>query len=148
MALSEATAGEPAAGAAPEAVLSVVIPCFNEVGTIVTTGKRVLASAYTVEVIVVDDGFSDGSADAVEALDVSNLRVLRQGRNQGKGAASRRGFADKVFRREVLDSFTLEEDRLGVEPEPRARRSVGATECVLWSASSGTRPLGTALRHR
>jgi glycosyltransferase involved in cell wall biosynthesis len=187
-----------------DACLSVVVPCFNESATIATTLKRVLDSPYTAEVIVVDDGSSDGSPEIVEGLGDARIRVLRQSVNQGKGAAIRRGFKEatqayvlvqdadleydpsdypslvaplldgeadvvfgsrfmggrphrvlyfwhscgnkfltllsnaftnlnltdmetgyKVFRREVLDSFELQEDRFGIEPELTAKAAAG-----------------------
>ena len=186
------------------AVLSVVMPCFNEEATVVQTCARVLASPYTCELIVVDDGSTDGTAERLAGLADERLRILRQPVNQGKGAALRRGFAAaagpfvvvqdadleydpadfeqllvpllegqadvvygsrfvsdrphrvlyfwhyvgnrlltltsnaftnlnlsdmetcyKVFRKEVLDSFTLEEDRFGIEPELTAKAAGG-----------------------
>ena len=78
--------------------LSVVIPCYNESATLETVVGRVL-SANTLglerEVIVVDDGSSDGSADIAEALAAKDERVRahRHAVNRGKGAALRSGFA-------------------------------------------------------
>ena len=182
--------------------LGVVIPCFNEESTLEQVVGRVLASPYTQEVVIVDDGSTDGTlaiARAVAAGD-ERVRVFEQPHNQGKGAALRRGFAEttapfvvvqdadleydpgeygelleplldgradvvygsrflagrphrvlyfwhsvgnkvlttcsnvftnlnltdmetcyKAFRREVLDSFTIEEDRFGFEPEVTAK---------------------------
>jgi glycosyltransferase involved in cell wall biosynthesis len=187
-----------------EDVLSVVVPCFNEAATIATTCKRALDSPFTAEVIVVDDGSTDGSAAIVDGLGDPRVRLIRQPHNQGKGAALRRGFAEatqlyvlvqdadleydpadygallapllageadvvfgsrfmggrphrvlyfwhslgnrfltllsnaftnvnltdmetgyKVFRREVLESFVLEEDRFGIEPELTAKAAAG-----------------------
>ncbi len=185
-------------------MLTVVVPCFNEEATIATTLKRVLDSPYTGEVLVVDDGSSDGSVEIVERFDDPRIRLLRQPENRGKGAALRRGFAEatkpyvlvqdadleydpsdypdllapllageadvvfgsrfmggrphrvlyfwhslgnrfltllsnamtnlnltdmetgyKVFRREVLQTFELEEDRFGIEPELTAKAAAG-----------------------
>ncbi len=184
--------------------LTVVIPCFNEVATIDEVLAQVLASPYTEEVVVVDDGSTDGTRDRLAAVDDPRVRVHLQSHNQGKGAALRTGFAlasselvvvqdadleydpadwtvllgplldgkadvvygsrfqgggphrvlyywhsvgnrllttlsnmftnlnltdmetcYKAFRREVLLSFELEEDRFGIEPEITAKVAAG-----------------------
>jgi glycosyltransferase involved in cell wall biosynthesis len=83
-------------------VLSVVVPCYNERGTIRELLNRVLAVPISKEIIVVDDGSTDGSADFVESVAQrdSTIRLIRHPRNQGKGAALRSGFA--VARGEVV----------------------------------------------
>jgi glycosyltransferase involved in cell wall biosynthesis len=188
----------------PRPCLSVVVPCFNEAGTVAALVDRVLASPWTYEVVVVDDGSTDGTAKVLGDVDDPRVTVVTHQRNRGKGAALRsafaavsghyvviqdadleydpqeydvllepleRGVADVVFgsrfqsgrphrvlyfwhslgnrtltllsnmfndlnltdmetcykcvRREVLDSFTLQEDRFGVEPELTARFAGG-----------------------
>ncbi len=74
-------------------VLSVVMPCYNEAATVLETCRRVLASPYTNQLLVVDDASTDGSAELVESIADPRVQVVHQGRNQGKGAALRRGFA-------------------------------------------------------
>jgi glycosyltransferase involved in cell wall biosynthesis len=78
--------------------LSVIVPCFNEAATIERLLARVLAAdtlGLALEVVVVDDGSTDDSAAIVERLagGEPRLRLLRQDRNRGKGAALRRGLA-------------------------------------------------------
>jgi glycosyltransferase involved in cell wall biosynthesis len=74
--------------------LSVVVPVYNEATTIRTLVHRVLASAHASEVIVVDDGSSDGSSAILEELgSLHRVRVLSHAVNRGKGAAIRTGFA-------------------------------------------------------
>ncbi len=187
-----------------QAVLSVVMPCFNEEQTVYETCTRVLASPHCFELVVVDDASTDRSRDELARLDDPRVRIVHQGVNQGKGAALRRGFAEatgpfvvvqdadleydpdeyplllepllsgaadvvygsrfqggrphrvlyfwhslgnkaltlasnaftnlnltdmetcyKAFRREVLESITLEEDRFGIEPELTAKVAAG-----------------------
>jgi glycosyltransferase involved in cell wall biosynthesis len=188
-------------------LLSVLIPVFNEEATIREVVERVLAIELDceVEIVIVDDASSDGTAKVLDELArKARVRVFSQGRNQGKGAAIRRavheasgeivliqdadleydpteyprllqpiidGKADvvfgsrfasgeshrvlyywhsvgnqvlttlsnaltnlnltdmevgyKVFRREVLQSFEIEETRFGIEPEITAKVARG-----------------------
>jgi glycosyltransferase involved in cell wall biosynthesis len=71
--------------------LSILMPVYNEAATVVTVVKRVLDVDYPceVELVAVDDGSADGSADLLDAIDDPRLRVVRQDRNRGKGAAIR-----------------------------------------------------------
>src|SRR5262249_16289563 len=74
-------------------LLSVVMPVYNERTTIEEIVRRVLGVPLRIELVVVDDGSTDGTAEDLERLQ-SELRftLLRQA-NAGKGAALRRGFA-------------------------------------------------------
>jgi glycosyltransferase involved in cell wall biosynthesis len=77
--------------------LSVVIPAYNERATILEVIARVRAIPIDKEIIVVDDGSTDGTHEAVTGArnlesDGARLQVLVQTRNRGKGAALRRGF--------------------------------------------------------
>ena len=56
--------------------------------------KRVLAEDFVHELIVVDDGSQDGTAEFAESINDKRVRVIRQPLNRGKGAALRTGFAD------------------------------------------------------
>lgn len=197
-------ATKPEAAAGLGARLSVVMPCYNEAATIDEMAVRVLASPHTAELVIVDDGSTDGTRDSLARLNDERVRVLLQPHNQGKGAALRRGFAEasgdfvivqdadleydpadwdemldpllrgvadvvygsrfqtgrprrvlyfwhfvgnkcltclsnaftnlnltdietcyKAFRREVIQSITLEEDRFGFEPEITAKVAAG-----------------------
>jgi len=77
--------------------LAVVIPAYNEShrlpGTLAAIRPYLDSKFTTYEVIVVDDGSSDGTPAVVEGLCASwpNLILVRQPRNMGKGAAVRRG---------------------------------------------------------
>jgi glycosyltransferase involved in cell wall biosynthesis len=180
------------------------MPCYNEQATVLESCERVLASALTRQLVVVDDASTDGTAECLAQLDDARVQVVRQPENRGKGAALRRGFAlaegpfvviqdadleydpadfdalleplldgsadvvfgsrfqsgrphrvlyfwhfvgnkvltlasnavtnlnltdmetcYKAFRKEVLESFELEEDRFGIEPELTAKVAAG-----------------------
>ncbi|EEF62617.1 glycosyltransferase family 2 protein [Pedosphaera parvula] len=73
--------------------LSVVIPIFNEVGTIKEIVARVRKTPFDKEIIIVDDGSTDGTRDQLaELAKLPDIKVIYQERNQGKGAALRTGF--------------------------------------------------------
>jgi glycosyltransferase involved in cell wall biosynthesis len=176
------------------------VPCYNEKRTILALLKQVAESPWVREIVVVDDGSTDGTRQILGDIDDATVRVVIHERNQGKGAALRTGFqhassdyvivqdadleydpnefgdllppmledkADvvfgsrflsgrphrvlyfwhamgnrlltlvsnmftglnltdmetcyKLFRREVLESITIEEDRFGFEPEITAK---------------------------
>ncbi len=73
-------------------VLSVIVPVFNEVKTLDAILERVLASPVVGEVIVVDDGSTDGTRDLYPAWEGrERVRVHLHPANRGKGAAVRTG---------------------------------------------------------
>jgi glycosyltransferase involved in cell wall biosynthesis len=184
--------------------LTVVMPCFNEAQHVRACVERVLQSPYVAELVIVNDGSTDGTTEILDDLQDRRVRVFHQPVNSGKGAALRRGFSEarceyvivqdadleydpaeyerllaplidgradvvygsrflgsdahrvlyfwhsmgnkaltlfsnmftdlnltdmetcyKAFRREVLESITLEESRFGVEPEITAKIAAG-----------------------
>lgn len=74
--------------------VSVVIPVYNEVSTIREIIVRVQAVDLDTEIIIVDDGSTDGTRELLEEITLSqdNAKVFYHDRNQGKGAALRTGF--------------------------------------------------------
>jgi glycosyltransferase involved in cell wall biosynthesis len=85
----------PPAPIPPGFLLSVLVPVFNERATVREVVTRVKATPYRKEIVLVDDGSSDGSGDLLRELAAGDpeLRVLQQQPNQGKGAALRAAFA-------------------------------------------------------
>lgn len=73
--------------------LSIIIPTYNEASTIETIVERVRSTPYEKEIIIVDDGSTDGTLEKLKQLERDDdIRVVRHERNQGKGAALRSGF--------------------------------------------------------
>jgi glycosyltransferase involved in cell wall biosynthesis len=73
-------------------LLSVVMPVFNERTTVEAIIRRVLAVPLRIELIVVDDGSTDGSGAILDGLQRELPFTLLRQPNAGKGAALRRGF--------------------------------------------------------
>ena len=74
-------------------LLSVVMPVYNERTTIEEIIRRVLAVPLRIELIVVDDGATDGTSEILDALQKELKFTLLRQTNAGKGAALRSGFA-------------------------------------------------------
>nr|HID59569.1 glycosyltransferase family 2 protein [Desulfobacterales bacterium] len=72
--------------------LSIVIPVYNERATISEILKRVCATPYEKEIIVVDDGSTDGSREWLRTVKGKDIKVIFHENNMGKGAALRTGF--------------------------------------------------------
>jgi glycosyltransferase involved in cell wall biosynthesis len=76
-------------------LLSVVMPVYNERATITEIVNRVVAVPLRIELVVVDDGSSDGTREVLTDLQRRHgFHLLLQDRNRGKGAAIRRGIAE------------------------------------------------------
>ena len=98
---------------APKPTLSIVIPCYNEAPTVKDIVTRVLAETIVDEVILVDDGSTDGTREIlaeIEAAGDERLSVIYHDRNQGKGAALVTGFRQATCQVIIIQDADFEYD--------------------------------------
>ncbi|MEU5657011.1 bifunctional polysaccharide deacetylase/glycosyltransferase family 2 protein [Streptomyces sp. NPDC047737] len=95
--------------------VSVIVPAYNEKECIASTLNSLAASTHPIEIVVVDDGSTDGTAEIAEALGLPNVRVIRQ-ENAGKSAALNNG-----VRQARHDIVVMMDGDTVFEPETVAR---------------------------
>jgi cellulose synthase/poly-beta-1,6-N-acetylglucosamine synthase-like glycosyltransferase/peptidoglycan/xylan/chitin deacetylase (PgdA/CDA1 family) len=108
--------------------VSVLVPAYNEAVGIERAVRSLVASDYPdLEIVVIDDGSTDGTGDIVEALGLPGVRVVRQA-NGGKAAALRTG--TRLASHDILvmlDGDTVfESDTIGMIVQPLRDPEVGA----------------------
>ncbi|MBI4376042.1 MAG: glycosyltransferase family 2 protein [Elusimicrobia bacterium] len=110
--------------------LSIVIPVYNERNTVKAVVDRVQKVPIDKEIIVVDDGSRDGSAEVLrtQVEGLPGVRVIYQNPNQGKGAALRRGFAQARGEVVIVQDADLE---LNPEEIPRVAAPVLEGRCEV-----------------
>lgn len=91
--------------------LSIIVPVYNEQATLGEIIRRVLATPFEKEVIIVDDGSTDGTGGILEELQgTENVRVLRHETNQGKGVAIITGLKAAQGKFTLIQDADLEYD--------------------------------------
>jgi glycosyltransferase involved in cell wall biosynthesis len=121
--------------------VSVIIPVYNEHDTIAIVLDRVMACGIApVEVIVVDDGSTDGTGELLESLDQrATLRVFRHAKNRGKGAAIATALTHATGDVIVIQDADLEYDPVDL-PELLAPIHAGRADVVYGSRFLGGKP--------
>ncbi|MGW7277547.1 bifunctional polysaccharide deacetylase/glycosyltransferase family 2 protein [Streptomyces sp. NPDC054844] len=117
--------------------VSVIVPAYNEKECIAGTLRSLARSTHPIEIIVVDDGSTDGTAGIAASLDLPNVRVVRQA-NAGKPAALNNGVRHARYDIVVMmDGDTVfEPDTVRHLVQPFADPGVGA---VAGNAKVGNR---------
>lgn len=92
--------------------LSILIPVYNEKRTIAEAVRRARTVDLPVdrEILIIDDGSTDGTGEIIKRLADSTVKVLQQPTNMGKGAALRRGFQESTGDFVVVYDADLEYD--------------------------------------
>lgn len=113
--------------------VAAIIPAYNEAETIASVVSIVRASGQVAEVMVVDDGSSDGTAGAAEE---AGARVVRLSPNRGKGGAMKAGVAET----DAPILLFLDADLIGLKPEH--------IRALIEPVASGTLAMNVGLRDR
>lgn len=122
-------------------LLSVVMPVYNEQPTIREIVRRVQAVPIPKEIIIVDDGSTDGTRETLESLQAErDIKVLFHDRNLGKGAALR-----TAFRHVTGDVVVTQDADLEYDPAEYARL-IGPIVDGRADAVYGSRFLGSSVR--
>ena len=90
--------------------LSVVMPCYNELNTVLLCVDAVLKSEFVAELIIVDDGSNDGTRDQLAGISDPRVKVILHDENGGKGAALQTGFTHAKFDYVIVQDADLEYD--------------------------------------
>jgi glycosyltransferase involved in cell wall biosynthesis len=118
--------------------LSVIIPVYNEIGTIAEAIQQVQATGLADEIIVVDDGSTNGTRAYLQSLQgTPGITLIRHKTNRGKGAAIRTGIA-----RATRDMVLIQDADLEYDPRDYARM-LEPIEAGLADVVYGSRFMGT-----
>jgi glycosyltransferase involved in cell wall biosynthesis len=124
----------------PVQMLSVVVPVYNEKETIRRIIEKVLKLDFVKEVLVVDDGSTDGTTEILkEATFDGRVKLFFHDRNRGKGAALRTGFGQVTG-----EIVTIQDADLEYDPNEFAEMirpiAEGFADVVYGSRLSGGKP--------
>ncbi len=90
--------------------LSVIIPAYNEIDTIDTILKKIKNINISKEIIIIDDGSTDGTREYLERLKGSEIKVIFHEKNMGKSSAVRTGIKNASGEITIIQDADLEYD--------------------------------------
>lgn len=108
--MSAAVGTQPEAETGRAMKLSIVIPVYNERDTIEAILERVERTEFNKEIIIVDDGSTDGTREILKNKYAHNCTVVFHDQNQGKGAALQTGFGKVTGDIVIIQDADLEYD--------------------------------------
>jgi glycosyltransferase involved in cell wall biosynthesis len=119
--------------------LTLVVPVYDERATVLEVIERLHALPFSKQIVVVDDGSTDGTAARLATLDHPDVEVVHHERNRGKGAALRTGFALARGHIVAVQDADLEYDPVDL---PALMQPIldGKADVVYGSRLSGGRP--------
>lgn len=91
-------------------LLSIIIPAFNEYAFLPEVIRRVKETPYDKEIIIVDDGSTDGTREYLNDMNVKDVKIILHNENMGKGAAFRSGLAVATGDVVIVQDADLEYD--------------------------------------
>jgi glycosyltransferase involved in cell wall biosynthesis len=135
------------AGMSEPPLITVIVPVYNEETTVRDLVRSVREAPFRKEILVVDDGSTDGTAREVEAVGADDLRLLRQDRNLGKGAAIRRAIPEARGEVVIIQDADLEYDPTDI---PRVVEGIlrGTTNVAYGCRFTNGFPRGMAAPNR
>jgi glycosyltransferase involved in cell wall biosynthesis len=92
------------------AKLSIIVPVYNEHDTVADLLERVLSLDIDKEIIVIDDGSTDGTSEVLKEFDHETITMMHHSENRGKGAAIRSGLESATGEYVIIQDADLEYD--------------------------------------
>ena len=90
--------------------LSIIVPVYNEKRTLKSAVEDIAATPYRKEIIIVDDGSTDGTRDIIGSLGQPEIKSIFHEQNYGKGRAIRTGLSNATGDIILIQDADLEYD--------------------------------------